>query len=268
MSAALRPYVAFARAAFRREAAYRVPLLIGVVGFFTRVYVLRFVWTALYRTSGVAAPGGIALPAMLSYMVVGQVLSLVLRSSASDHIRVKVRDGEIVIDLMRPISFPVYLLADDLGATALNLLVAAPALAIAAAISYLAPPEGGAQLAAFAASVVLAYLVQFSLHVLISMSAFWTLETFGLHQAMQFAALLLSGVVVPLWFLPEGFSQVTRLLPFASVYSTPLSIYIGRLQGDGLLHALALQAGWAVVLWLIVLGAWAAAARRLVVQGG
>ncbi|MGH2405875.1 MAG: ABC transporter permease [bacterium] len=268
MAGALGAYVGFAQAAFRREAAYRVSILIAMVGFATKVYVLQFVWTSLYRTVGDGAPGGITLAEMISYMIMGQLLSLLLRSNASDHIRTRVRDGLIAIDMMRPVSFPLSLLADDLGATALNTALVGPALGLALALGHLLPPPSPAQATAFGASVALAYLVQVQLFVLFSMTAFWTLETYGLNLAMQFAALLLSGVMVPLWFLPDSVLQVARLLPFASVYSTPLSIYIGRLQGPSVLDALALQAGWAAALALLVSATWARAARRLVIQGG
>jgi len=261
-------YLGFARAALRREAAYRVSILIAMVGFATKIYVLQFVWTSLYRSSGNGTPGGIALPQMLSYMVVGQLLSLLFRSNATNHIRIKVRDGQIAIDLMRPVSLPFSLLADDLGATALNLILMGPAVGLALMLGILQSPFSTFHALAFTASLILAYLAQVHLHLLISMTAFWTLETYGLNLAMQFATLLLSGVIVPLWFLPEGFLRVTQLLPFAAIYSTPLSIYIGRLQGPELLEALGLQVAWVGGLAALVALVWSLAARRLVVQGG
>src|SRR5262249_47643204 len=157
----------------------------------------------------------------------------------------KVREGSIAIDLMRPIPYPLSLLADNLGVALYNALVAVPALAVSLFFVHVSPPPDHLHLAAFAASVALAFLVVFSVNFLANLTAFWTLETFGLQFALQFAALLLSGVIVPVFFLPPGLAAAAEFLPFAAMYSAPLSIFIGAVTGGALWVTLGVQLGWA-----------------------
>src|SRR5262249_36880419 len=103
---------------------------------------------------------------------------------------------------------------------------------------------------------------------LANLTAFWTLETFGLPFALQFAALLLSGVIVPVFFLPPGLGAIAQYLPFAAMFSAPLSIFIGQVNGATLWATLGMQAGWATILLLAVALVWHAAKRRITVQGG
>lgn len=265
---AVRRYRAFARLALARESAYRLDLLVALVGFAVRVYVLQFVWRALYRASGEAAPAGIELEAMLTYMLVGQLSALVLAVDAADRIREKVREGTIAFDLARPVSFPLYLLADAVGVALRNGVILLPALLLGLALVEPRGPASPTHALAFALSLALGFLVGFLLDFLTNLAAFWTLETFGLAYAQRFASLLLSGVVVPIWFFPPGLAEAARLLPFASIYGTPLSIFIGRVDGPALAGALALQAVWVAVLALAAATVWGRAKRRLLVQGG
>lgn len=261
-------YLAFVRAAYAREAAYRLNVLIALIGFTTRVYVLHFVWTRLYLANAVETVNGIHLEHMLTYMVVGQLSMLVLQADSTGMIRQRVREGSIATDLMRPVSFPVYLLADNVGSSLLRGTLVVPATLFALLVVGIAPPPTGYHGAIFLVSLALGFLVSFLLNFLANATAFWTLETFGLQFALQFAGLILSGVVVPVWFLPEAMASVVHLLPFAAVYSTPLSIFIGRLEGPTLWGRVALQVAWVVALGAAAARVWRAAERRLVVQGG
>jgi ABC-type uncharacterized transport system permease subunit len=75
---------------------------------------------------------------------------------------------------------------------------------------------------------------------------------------------VLSGALLPLAILPWGLGKVFDWLPFASMASAPLRIY----TGTGSWPVLLLQAGWAVVLWLVAAWLWRACRERLVGYGG
>ncbi len=261
-------YLAYARTALGREMAYRFNALVALAGFVAGVYVLQYVWRELYRTNEAVAPEGISLEDMLTYTVVGQLALIVVQADTTGQIRDKVRQGTVAIDLMRPASFPLYMLADHLGAALFRVFLVLPALAVGMALVDLQTPPTALHALAFVGSLALGFLVAFLLNFVVNMAAFWTLETFGLQLTIQFAGLVLSGAVVPIWFFPEWLADVARLLPFASVYGVPLSVYIGKLDGAALLWAMALQAFWVALLTAALWLVWRAAERRVVVQGG
>ena len=72
----------------------------------------------------------------------------------------------------------------------------------------------------------------------------------------------------------RGREQVARRgerlagLPLRGIVATPVSIYLGGVQGWELAGVLALQLGWLAVLWWVTDKAWIAAFRAVEVQGG
>ena len=261
-------YGAFSQAALRREGVYRVNVVVGLLGLVLGLYVLHLVWTELYRANAAIAPAGITLPAMLTYMVIGQLALLVVQVDSTPLIREKVREGIIAYDLLRPVRFPLYLLADNLGSAAFRLLIALPAAVLAALLLDVQLPPDGEHVLAFGLSLGLGFVIAFLLDFLANLTAFGTLETFGVQYMLRFAGFVLSGVFVPLWFFPDVWRPLVTALPFASIYGTPLSIFVGRLGGIELWSAVLIQVAWTLLLAAAAGWAWSAAERRVVVQGG
>jgi ABC-2 type transport system permease protein len=259
------PYLEFAKKAFARESTYRFEVLTEIGSVLIRVYIMRSLWTALYAQN--AAPDNIPLPAMITYSTVALLMSLILEVDGTRMIRTRLREGTIATDFMKPISVPAYFFADGLGQTAFHALLIVPALCFALLFVHIQVPPLGACVA-FVPAFALGYLVNFFLNFIMNSIAFWTLETFSIQLMVRWASDLLSGLVLPLTFFPGVAGRIVAALPFASIYWTPLRIYIGELPPSGYGEALATQALW--VLAFAALGAviWRAGSRRIVIQGG
>ena len=253
----LEPYVEFARKAFAREATYRVEVFTNVGSLILRVYLLRSLWTALYRQN--AAPASIPLHAMITYATVALLMSRAIRE--------KIREGTIATDFMKPIVLPLYFFSDGFGQTIFHAMLIVPSLALALFLVHVDVPSP-AVLAAFSFSFVLGYLVNFLLNFLMNTVAFWTLETFAVQLMVRWASDLLGGQLIPLDFFPGIFGTIVSSLPFAAIYSTPLRIYIGELPASAWAGAFAIQLMWLAVFAACAGVLWSLAERRVVVQGG
>ena len=73
---------------------------------------------------------------------------------------------------------------------------------------------------------------------------------------------------MPLSFFPGSLGTIVGALPFASVYWTPLRIYIGQVAPAEIPGLLAVQMGWLVLFAGVSAVVWRLAERRVVVQGG
>jgi len=259
------PYVEFARTAFSREATYRVEVFTSIGAFVLRVYLLRSVWVALYAQN--AAPPDIPLHAMITYATVALLMSLVLEVDGTRLIQTKLREGTIATDFMKPISLPLYFFSDGFGQTVFYALTILPSLALALLFVHVDVPPAPT-LGAFAVSFALGYLVNFFLNFLMNAVAFWTLEIHAIQLMIRWASDLLSGQIVPLAFFPGELGTIVLNLPFASIYSTPLRIYIGNLPPSAWAAAMGAQACWLVLFGVAAAVIWRSAERRVVVQGG
>ncbi len=261
----IEPYVEFARKALDREATYRFEVVTSIGSLLVRVYLLRSVWTALYKQN--AAPAGMSLHAIITYSTVALLMSLILEVDGTRLIRDKVREGTIATDLMKPIDLPLYFFSEGVGQTAFHAITILPSLLLALLLVHVDVPSAGTFFV-FVVSFVLGYFVNFALNFLMNAVAFWTLETFAIQLMVRWASDLLSGQILPLAFFPGVLGWIVERLPFAAIYSTPLRIYIGDLPPAEWLPALGVQALWLALFGALSYVVWRAASRRVVVQGG
>jgi ABC-type uncharacterized transport system permease subunit len=265
MLVALEPYVQFALKAMAREATYRFEVFTSIGSTAVRVYLLRVVWVALYAHN--AAPHGIPLHAIITYSAVALLMGMILDIDQTSLLHDKLHDGSIVVDFMKPISVPLYLFADGTGEVLFHAALIVPSLALALLIVHIDVPSA-AVFGAFIVSFFLAYFVGFFLNFTLNCIAFWTLEISAVQLMLTWVTDLLGGAIVPLLFFPAGIQQAIVALPFASMFSTPLLIYIGQIKPEQYAQYMGLQLMWIAVLALIATVIWRAGARRVIVQGG
>ena len=79
---------------------------------------------------------------------------------------------------------------------------------------------------------------------------------------------VLSGTLLPLWFMPEILRKIIKVTPFESIYFTPIQIYLGEISGLEILYKMFIQVMWIVILGLIANAFWKRGTKKLVVQGG
>jgi len=264
-------YVEFAKRAFSREATYREEVFTHVGSIALRVYLYYALWSALYANNG--PKQDFSFRDIITYATLALLIGLIYNAQGPYVVREKIREGSIAIDLMRPISVPLYVFADTLGQAGFALVQIAVSLPIAIGLlalngTHLSLPASPLIAAAFVVSVALGFLVNFFLDLLMATITFWTMEIFGFQLMVQFITSLLAGAVVPLQFFPSAVTKIATASPFAAIYSAPLTIYLGKYQGPELIATLGLQLFWVAVFAVGALALWRVGERRVVVQGG
>ena len=246
--------------------AYRVNLLLQLVGILVQIYLLKVVWTTVY--AGRAEVDGVALPVLISYLTLANLQLWLLETEVGRVIHEKVREGTIALDLARPVGLIGQLVWRQIGLTAALvpfLAVALPAALVVGGLQLPASPEAGAL---YAVSLALGYGVSVVIAILLGLVVFWTFESHGVFAIYQFVNRFFAGALVPLWFFPDQLRSVAELLPFQTQAYLPLSIYVGRATGTDALRGIAVQAFWILALYLLTAALWRKAMRRVVVQGG
>ncbi|MBD5655910.1 MAG: ABC-2 family transporter protein [Candidatus Eremiobacteraeota bacterium] len=262
----LEPYIEFTKKALAREATYRFEVFTNVASLAVRLYLLKMVWTALYAHN--VAPRALALHAIITYSAVALLMGLILDIDPTHLLHDKLHDGSIATDFMKPIIVPLYFFFDGMGDVLFRLALIVPSLAIALAIVRFDLPPSPLAAVAFVLTFVLGFAVGFLLNFILSCTAFWTLEITAVQLIVTWLTDLLGGAIVPLVLFPSALQHVVGFLPFASMYATPLEIYVGALPPSAYLGALALQILWIAVLGAIATVLWRQGAKRVVVQGG
>jgi ABC-2 type transport system permease protein len=279
----LRMLGALSRSGFRRFATYRQATVASAatntVFGFLRAYVLLAAASAANAPSAASAggaasggggAGGYDRTQLALFVWLGQGLIGVVGFWGWTDLADRIRTGEVVVDLVRPLHPVAGYLAADLGRAAHAVLtrLLVP-LAVGALFFDLYVPHRPGTYPLFAASVILAVLVSFAGRYLVNAAAFWLLDIRGLLAAWAVAGSVLSGLYFPMRFLPDWVAAVLwYATPFPSLLQTPIDIAVERTSYSGLLGLVAVQVGWAAALLALCVATQRRAERRLVIQGG
>lgn len=263
---AFRMYLALAKAGFRRYATYRQALVAAMftnsVFGFLRCYVL------IGAATGVGgALAGYSRPQLLTYVWAGQGLIGTVLLWAPPDLAERIRTGQVLSDLLRPVD-PVWQeVAGDLGRAGYGALTRfVGPLAVGALFFDLYAPRHWYTYPAFACSTLVATILCCGCRYLVNSCAFWLLDARGPAVAWILFSSLFAGLNFPLWILPEPLAVILVVgTPFPSLMQLPMDVLVERHPAAWILP---LQVAWAVVVLATCRAVQRRAERRLVIQGG
>ncbi len=264
----MRPLPALAVAGFRRWSAYRMATVAGALT--NSVFGLL---RAAITVAAVGAAGGViagySAREVATYSWLTQALMTVMVLGIWDELAVRVRTGDIAVDLARPVDLQLSWLAADLGRAAFVLLPRGlPPLAVGALTTGLALAPSAWSYLLGALSVLLGVVISFAIRFAVNLSAFWLMDVRGALTLHMVVSGVLSGFIVPVAWFPPWLGTLASATPFPSMLQTPVDVLSGRVTGAAAAQVVALQALWAVATLGVGRLVLARATRRLVVQGG
>lgn len=262
-----RLFLEVARRSFRRHLTYRAAALAGLV---TNVFfgLLRAsVLVALY--GGQESVEGMTVTDAVTYTGLTQAILAYLAIFGWYDLMNTVYRGEIASDLMRPVNFLGFWMAQDFGRALAALLTrGVTIMAIYALLVDLTVPGTLVGWLAVVVSLFLAWVLSFTYAFLINLAAFWSPDARGIGRFGFVLVMFFSGFLMPLRFFPEWLQRLAEFTPFPHMVNTVVEVYVGVLQGPSLAWALLEQAAWAVGMVALAQLVFSRAMRRLVIQGG
>ncbi len=259
---------ALVAAGFRRYATYRQATLAGA--FTNTVFGLikvSILFAAADAAGGVVA--GYDKAGLSTYTWVSQGLIGVVWMFVWTPVTQRVRTGDVAIDLGRPVHPIAAWLAEDLGRAAQAGLIRFVGPMVVGGLIYgLRVPRHPETVPLFVLGAALAVVVSFGGRLLVSLAAFWLVDVRGVLNIYVLATGVLSGLLVPVHFLPGWARAVAYSTPFPWMMQAPVDIATERSTGTAALGLLAVQAAWVAVLLAACVWVFGRGTRRLVVQGG
>ncbi|WP_042167779.1 ABC transporter permease [Paenibacillus gorillae] len=227
-----------------------------------------FLWQTAYG-GGIGNVQSLSLQDLTTYTILSIILSSMFVCDVQNTIYYKIREGQIVTDFYRPIPLLACYLADDIGGSLSSLANKALPLIVFASLFFGIPwPSFLLNFLLFIPSCLLSYGILWLLSALVGLIAFWVMELGNMGMVKDSIVRVLSGSIVPLWFFPESVQTVSKFLPFQYTYQTPLGIYIGNIGTKEALTALAVQAVWVILLFLLLAAGWKRTKKKTLIQGG
>lgn len=260
------PYLAFAKKSFLQKSAYRLDHWMGILNTLIRLVIYVEIYRALY--GGREVVDGITM----SMVTTNFILSLGLESFfvVNDfYLAGRIYNGSIATEMLLPVSFHGRMLADNLGIAAFKLIFHfVPAMLVAVVFIGIAAPAGAGAFGLFVLSALFGYGVLWSMSFMFQMFSFWLLNVWAIMTIKNVFINVLSGSMIPLWFMPETVRRIIAFTPFEGIYFTPVQIYLGTISGGEIVAGFIKQLVWIACLMAAGFVLWNKGKRKLVVQGG
>ena len=181
----------------------------------------------------------------------------------------KIKDGSITNEFLKPVSFKLRMLSENIGEGLFKVVFHFfPALILTCLYTDICMPKSFANLVLMLLSMMLGYLVLWLISFIVQTWSFWLFSVWGIVTIKNVFINILSGSLLPLWFMPGPLKTIISCTPFESIYFTPVRIYLGQLSGMDIFKAMMIQCGWILVLYLAGNIFWKQGVKKLVVQGG
>lgn len=257
-------YLEFARIGFREATAYRFNAVMSLVASILYLIMVYAIWDAISASGQLAA----SLSGILTYVLLGQVVSNSVFIDVESYISDRVREGTIVNELKRPVSLRFQVYSYLVGRTLFNVVSKGmPVLLIGMLFLGVRLPSA-MNAAGFVVAILLSFNLVFAFSFLTSMLVFWTEIGWGIRAMRSNIQDVFSGVLFPLYLLPTGLASVFDLLPFKWMADAPIRIFTMEVTGAEMLNVFGLQLFWIVVMAVAGELAWRKAKTKLTVQGG
>jgi ABC-2 type transport system permease protein len=228
------------------------------------------VFTGLYRFTGSTTLAGYDLPRMIWYQAGALFIGTITYNQTDWDIAHKILSGDLVQDLLRPVTLFRFELGEALGMRLFALVVEIlPGLVILPCLYFPSFLTRGSLLRFIpvaAGAFVLFYLINF----LIGLLAFTMKSTASLGPIRGVIVMTLGGFRIPLEFFPPWLVTLNAFLPFQYVFYYPIRVFInapGTQTAVEFLRIVGAQAAWIAGLYLLYRLCWRGAFRKFCAVG-
>ncbi len=247
---------------------YRMHFFLTVFGNILYIILTYFLWTSIYKNSD-GVLNGMTFEQTFIYLAIAASIGCFFQTYSEFEISRNILSGNIIKDLTKPMDYQLYNLAGAAGFALNNLVsITIPSMVVIFIIAGSYIPLG-INLAFFVLSVILSFLIAFTIDYIIGLLSFYTESIWGVSNTKNVIILLLSGASIPLSFYPQSIKGIIEFLPFQAIYNAPLSILLSINMGvSDYLYYIANQLFW--ILFFIVVSRlfFRKAIKVLTVNGG
>lgn len=259
-------YAAFAAVVPKTFLAYTIWVWMDFAVQIVWLTVMSSFWRAVYADQVML--GGLSLDQMINYILLAQIFSALLGGDALFYFGHMVREGTVVIELLRPIDFQGRMYAESLARSATVLALKLPLLLVAVLAFGLRLPLDPLVWLSFLLALLLGNAVLFCFDWIFGCAAFYSTEVWGLGVVHEGMAIFFSGALVPLAMMPGWLRGVADALPFAQALAAPVGLLSGLTPLSRAPQILITQLIWLAGLLLLSRLVFRLAVRRVTVQGG
>jgi len=259
--------LALSKLGFAAYLAYPAGVGMVFVSYPIVIMMYRYVMTAVYA-NGERELAGYNLAGILTYVTVAWILNTFYMTPTGRILGQRVRDGQVAMDLIKPINLMSIYFGQGLGRTVFRLVFATLPLVVLFAVFARIQLPKPAYIVPFLLAIVCGYLINFQMDYMIGLIAFYIGYNNGIRWGIRMVMNITGGIVIPLSFFPSVLEKMFRALPTQFMFYQPLQLYQGRVDVGQAWALTGYAFCWVVVLFIFSQIMQRGGQARLSVSGG
>jgi len=262
----LKSYTSLFVRSLKASFAYRASTITSLITAVFMYAVPLLLWHQVYKQKSDLA---ISQEKMFPYLLLAGCLNYALGMSVEFRIGQRIRQGLIATDLLKPVDFQiaqgVQAVSDGIFNGVLGMMFFFSGFIFLGKDVFPASPTA---FLLFNFSFLLAFLIQYLICFVFVQGAFYTYSGYGIFAARGALQQTFSGIWAPLIFYPGFLKTAGEWLPFRHTIYTPVSIYLGWVQGNEVFDLIYQQMAWVIGLYLLGRVLMVQSLKQMEVQGG
>ena len=260
-------YLAVTRGGFMLGFIYRFTFIFTLVGNIVYLGVAYYLWKSIFTHADVIR--GMTFNETFLYVGLGSSVFVLLKTYTDWFIHSDIREGMIANYLIKPVDVGIYYMFSSLGLFLFNVAIITIPTFLLLAFVFKVQFTIGPGLLVFPISLLMAYLITFSLDYFIGLFGFYTESVWGLSTTKEIIVTVFSGALIPLQFFPDAIQKILFWLPFQAMYHTPITMITHPDQSwDVILSMLTVQLFWVAALFIGTKLFYVQAVKVLRISGG
>lgn len=217
-----------------------------------QLFLIYFIWQSVFSSNQEIL--GYTQSSILTYVLVAALIRAIVLSTRVTDLIETINSGSIVNFLIKPLGLIKYVLAKDIADKLFNVLFY---LAEVSLLIILLKPQVIIQTNILVLiSVLLAILggliIYFCINFIISLTAFWVDNSWGLLFLMSVILESLGGGLFPIDILPKQLFDILMLTPFPYLIYFPAKLYLGMMSSQQVFSGFLIIVVWITVLVLLM----------------
>lgn len=262
-------YVGIFEMQLKLSTKYKFSFISGIIGSLLQIAIQIAIWSQVYMHK--VTINGLDKRDMFTYLMVSQSLVVIFsfRNAPERMISKKIRQGDIVYELSRPIHFMRARFFENMGDSLINIALAFFMIIFwsLGSDSFSLPSDIDVYLF-FGLSSCFSYMIMFSVSILAGYLTFFTMNFWGIYNAKKAIVDLLSGALIPISFFPQKIQKLFSYMPFEKMVYTPVMIFLEKYAIEERKMQLMIQFFWTVILLCLDELIYRKAIRSITINGG
>lgn len=227
-----------------------------------------FLWKAIYSSNS-SVHAVMEFHSTFAYLALSSSLYYIFQSWIEYDLSGAMINGNVAVDLTKPYDLQVYWIFRIIGFALCKIMT----IGIPSVIVIMLMLKGefllGPQILIGIFSLAMSYMISVNIDYIAGVIAFYTQSVWGVSLVKETLILLLSGMSVPIAFFPSAIGKVVELLPFSSIFNTPMTVMLTKsISGGQIIRLLGIQLFWVLAIYYIAKILYRHCLAHTIINGG